>query len=385
MSVETTFPSTENNIAWIDVLRILACFMVVLSHSCGPFMSQFTDNESNYKSVVALGSIVRPCVPLFAMITGYLLFPITTGTSDFYSRRIKKVVIPLVFWSLVTPFFFYGYFSFFETSYPHIQLGDFTLDITLTKLYLFFFNFSYDTIPLWYIYMLIGLYLVMPIFGAWLNQASQKDVKIFLMLWGVSMIVPLLEILAPYLGYEGNFGSMAILGSCLWNPYGTFYYFSGFIGYAVLAYYLKKYPLNWGWLKTLSVTIPLYITGFLITYYGFVAVAGGALGSYEYFEIPWYYTGINVFMMTISIYLVVSKIRFKDCALMSRLAGLTLGIFLCHFFFLHLIYDLLNPLLRPYFTNAPSYEILIIALAVFILSAVIVWGLSKNRFTEKII
>lgn len=35
------------------------------------------------------------------------------------------------------------------------------------------------------------------------------------------------------------------LGNCDWNIYGRFYYFSGFIGYLLLAYYLVKYPLNW--------------------------------------------------------------------------------------------------------------------------------------------
>jgi len=381
MRAETTFQNREKNIAWVDVLRVLACFMVVMAHCCDPFVAQFTNNSVDNMAGIATGSLMRSCVPLFAMITGFLLFPVTMSTTEFYSKRIKKIVIPLIFWSLITPFLYFAYLSFFETSNPNIVLSSFTLDATLTKLYIFVFNFSYDTIPLWYLYMLVGLYLVMPIFGAWLNQATQKEVKVFLMLWGVTMILPLVELFAPLAGYGGNYGDKGLLGECLWNPYGTFYYFSGFIGYAVLAYYLKKYPLNWTWTKTLCITIPLFIAGYCITYYGFIAAGRVYADNYAYLEIPWYFTGINVFMMTIPIYLIIQKIQWRESQIVKRLAGLTMGIFLCHFFFVQLFYDVLYPLLNV----SPYLKILIIALTVFVLTAGIVWVLSKNKFTRKII
>lgn len=50
------------------------------------------------------------------------------------------------------------------------------------------FNFNYDTTPLWYLYMLIGVYLFIPIIGVWLNTASAKDIRIFLAFWGVSLM-----------------------------------------------------------------------------------------------------------------------------------------------------------------------------------------------------
>ena len=371
----------NKSIVWIDVLRVVACFMVVIAHCCDPFVAQFTNNEADYMAGIAWGSFMRPCVPLFAMITGFLLLPSTTSTSQFYSKRIKKVVLPLIFWSIITPLLYFGYLSFFETSNPNIELKNFSLDATLTKMYTFIFNFTYDTIPLWYIYMLIGLYLVIPIISPWLNQATQKEVKVFLMIWGFTMLLPYIKMFAPTVGYLGNYGSMDLLGVCHWNPYGTFYYFSGFIGYLVLAYYLKKYPLNWSWNRTLITAIPLFITGFLITYYGFIAIGEIYPGNYEYLEILWYFSGINVFMMTIAIYLVIQKINYKRYEVVNKVAGLTLGIFLCHFFFVQVAYDLLYPIL-----NIPPYlKILVIALAVFTVSTGIVWCLSRNKYTRKII
>ncbi len=371
----------NKNIAWIDVLRVLACFMVVVAHCCDPFVAQFTNNIGDYMSAIAWGSFVRPCVPLFAMISGFLLLPVTTGTSEFYSKRIKKLVVPLIAWSIITPFLFFGYFAFFETANPNIVLDNFSLEATLTKLYTFVFNFTYDTIPLWYIYMLIGLYLFLPIIGAWLNKATKKEVKVFLLIWGVTMVLPYVKMFAPEVGYQGNYGSMDILGGCFWNPYGTFYYFSGFIGYAVLAYYLKKYPVELSWKQTLVSAIPLFIAGYAITYFGFIAVGEIYPGNYEYLEILWYFSGINVFMMTIATYMVIQKIKFKESKIMRSTAGLTFGVFLSHFFFVQVGYDILYPIL-----NIPPYlKILVIAIAVFIVSLGFVWCLSKNKYTSKII
>ncbi|ULT29234.1 hypothetical protein KUH03_09850 [Sphingobacterium sp. E70] len=60
-----------------------------------------------------------------------------------------------------------------------IDMNNFTAQATLTKIYTAVFNFNYDTTPLWYMYMLIGLYLIIPIIGSWLNQASKKIFNIF--------------------------------------------------------------------------------------------------------------------------------------------------------------------------------------------------------------
>ena len=371
----------NKNIAWIDILRIVSCFMVVLAHCCDPFMAQFTNNHADYMSAIAWGSLMRPCVPLFVMISGFLLLPVTTTTSAFYSRRIKKIVIPLIFWSVITPLLYFGYLSFFETSNPNILAENFTFDATLTKLYTFLFNFTYDTIPLWYLYMLIGVYLFMPIIGAWLNQAEKKEIRLFLIIWGVTMLLPYVKMFAPMVGYLGNYGSMDILGECFWNPYGVFYYFSGFTGYVVLAYYLKKYPLNWSWTRTTSIAVPLFVLGYLITYYGFIAVGKIYPGNYEYLEILWYFSGINVFMMTIAVYLLIHKIEYKGSKSVKTAAGLTFGVFLSHFFLVQVGYDLLYPILDI----SPYLKIPTIATAVFIVSLGVVWCLSKNKYTSKVI
>lgn len=372
----------KNHISWVDLLRIVACFLVVIAHCCDPFVGQFDSNRPDFLSGVFWGSFVRPCVPLFVMISGVLLLPLKSDMSTFYKRRTNRIIIPLIFWSLVTPVLYYLYLNFgVDTSSPNIVMDDFTWGATMSKLYTFIFNFNYTTIPLWYIYMLIGLYLIMPVISAWLVQASQKDVRWFLYIWGVSMFLPYIQMLAPVLGYTGNYGNMSLLGVCDWNPYGTFYYFSGFLGYIVLAYYLVKYPLNWSWTKTLYIAIPLFLAGYIVTLLGYLYTQKHAPGDYAALEVIWYFSGINVFVMTFSMFIVMQKIKIKPSGFINTVASLTFGIYLCHFIIVQMGYDLIYPRIA-----LPAYlQIPLMAVFVFSISLCIAWLMSKNRLTRKLI
>lgn len=145
-------------------------------------MGQFDNDRAAFLTGAFSGSFVRSCVPLFVMMSGVLLFPVSMGLWDFYKKRVGRLIVPFVFWSLALPVLFFVYFNYISlsTTNPAIPQGGFTVGSTLNKLYTFIFNFNFDTTPLWYLYMLAGLYLVMPVFGAWLKQASQKDVRTFL-------------------------------------------------------------------------------------------------------------------------------------------------------------------------------------------------------------
>lgn len=339
----------KENIGWIDLLRILACFLVVFSHCCDPFVAQFDNDRTSFLTGVWMGSLVRPCVPLFVMMTGVLLFPIRISLGDFYRKRIGRILIPLVFWSVVLPLLFFGYLHFINPAShnPAIPADTHTWADTVNKIYTFIFNFNFDTTPLWYLYMLIGLYLVMPVFSCWMEQASAKDMRKILYVWGISLVLPYLKMVAPVLGYTGNYGNMGIWGVCDWNPYGSLYYFSGFIGYLVLAHYLVKYPLAWSWKKTWAILLPLFITGYLITAGGFILTQEYFPGNYANLEIIWYFSGINVFMMTFPLFVIIQKTNIASSPLLRRVASATFGIYLCHFLFVQIAYDVFETEVLP--------------------------------------
>lgn len=371
----------NENIGWIDLLRIIACFLVVFSHCCDPFVAQFDNDRQTFLTGVFSGSLVRACVPLFVMMSGALLFPIRHNMAFFYKKRIGRIIIPLIFWSVILPVLYFIYLNFITTTQsPLIVQENYTLNTTLNKIYTFIFNFNYDTTSLWYLYMLIGLYLIMPIINAWLSQANPKEIRLFLYIWGITLTLPYIKMAAPLLGYTGNFGNMGIFGVCDWNDYGTFYYVSGFIGYLVLAYYLVKYPLNWNWAKTLYITVPMFLVGYAITSLGYVLTQKYFPGNYAYLEIMWYFVGINVFMMTFPIFIIVQKIKVRSRKWLSQIASMTFGIYLCHFIFVQISYDLLNLVSLPVII-----QILSMACITFFISYLLTYIMASFKLTHRLV
>lgn len=334
--------------AWIDLLRIVACLLVVLSHCCDHFVAAFESDINQFLVGTAIGSAVRPCVPLFVMMTGVLLLPIKDGVEIgvFYRKRVMRIVIALIFWSLLLPVVCYMYFNGpgADSANPSVVLADYTSDGLINRLWSWIFNFNYDTTPLWYLYMLVGLYLAMPVVNTWLVHASQKELRTVLKIWGVTLFIPYIRLLAPLCGYVGNYGNLDIWGGCDWNIYGTFYYMSGFMGYIILAYYMVKYPLQWSDRKFKLIGKGMLLLGYFITFFGFLLIQQYYPGNYSYLEIIWWFTGINVFLMTWPVF---EWFRRKNDIIrpnkfLTYLAGLTFGIYLCHFFFVMVGYDIFN-------------------------------------------
>ncbi|NDV82718.1 acyltransferase [Bacteroides sp. 51] len=368
----------REHIAWVDLLRVVACFLVVVAHACDPFVAQIGVKDSEFLWGAYIGSLVRPCVPLFVMISGVLLLPTNMNMKDFYARRAKRLFVPFIFWSLVLPVLNYLYFSTgIESTNPAINPDNYTVAATINKMYTFIFNFNQDTTPMWYVYMLIGIYLFLPIMSAWLVQASKKDIQYFLGIWIVSLCLPYIALVAPYLGYTGD----GLLGACTWNSFGMLYYFSGFLGYVILAYYLKKYPLNWNASKRFGIGIPMFVVGYLAAAFGFIYASRNFPGQWNIIEIPWYFYGISVFLMTFPVYLIMQNIKIKQSALLSKIASLTFGIFLCHFVFVQIGYDFVYT-----FIPVPApIQIILTSIVAFLLSMLIIWLMSLSKITRKVI
>lgn len=98
--------------AWVDALRVLACFLVVMAHACDPFVGMFDTDRTGFLTGVISSSLTRASVPLFVMMTAVVLLPLRPGTTlrGFYRKRIGRVVVPLIFWSLVLPVVMWAYF-----------------------------------------------------------------------------------------------------------------------------------------------------------------------------------------------------------------------------------------------------------------------------------
>lgn len=376
--------NTAERTGLIDLLRVIACALVVLAHCCDSFVGAFDSDRTAFLCGSAIGSLTRPSVPLFVLMTAVLLLPLKPQTSlaGFYKKRIGRILPPLIFWSIALPVLFFVYYRYINpaTLNPTIDVPSYTAGNLWQKIWLMVFNFNFDTVPLWYLYMLVGLYFIIPIINSWLVTADKKDIRIVLYIWGFTLFIPYIKLLAPHVGYQGNFGSMEIFGACDWNQYGTFYYLTGFIGYMILAYYIRTWEINWSPAKTAAVCVPMFIVGYAITFGGFVKIQDYFPGDYSYLEVIWYFTGINVFMMTFPILLVCSRIKMTPKPWLTKLASLTFGIYLCHFIFVYSSFDIYNAM-----EINPVFKIFAMFLTCFVAAAVLTWILSLTSFTRKFI
>lgn len=379
-----TARGAEMHLPWIDLLRIIACALVVLAHCCDSFVGAFDSDHTAFLTGASIGSLTRPSVPLFVLMTAILLLPLPQNTTlrQFYHKRVWRIIPPLIFWSIALPVLFYIYYANInpDTTNPTVDTTLYTPDNLWQKIWLMIVNFNFDTVPLWYLYMLIGLYFIMPVVNSWLVSADKRDIKLFLTLWGVSLFVPWLKLIAPHFGYTGNFGSMEVLGGCDWNAYSTFYYISGFVGYMVLAYYVRTYPPQWSRIKASALLIPMFIIGYVITFGGFVEIQNLFPGDYSYLEVIWYFSGFNVFMMTFPLLIFFSRLKIKPRKWMRKLAKLTFGIYLCHFIFVYISFDLYYGL-----GISPALKIAIMFATSFICATTVTWILSLTPFTRKFI
>jgi len=324
----------HERIIWADVLRFIAMFMVIAVHCTDPFNispAARLSPEYNFWGTI-YGSILRPCVPLFVMLTGMLLLPIKQEAGPFYKKRLLRVLFPFLIWSVLYDLFpwFTGVmgcdpavitkFFVYAGDAPSQAFGD-----SLRSVLMIPFNFTAYCTHMWYIYMLIGLYLFMPIFSAWVKDASDKQKRLYLNIWGISLFLP----------YAYEYITNYIFGACPWNPrFDLFYYFAGFNGYLLLGHYLSK-GNSWSVAKTLLISVVLFVIGYAITYIGFGKMVANSESTEEQIELFFLYGTPNVFLMTIAVFLLVQKVKIKSSFWINLFAKLTkygFGIYMVHYF-----------------------------------------------------
>lgn len=115
--------TTRKHVVWLDVVRLVAMFTIVCCHSADPFNFYPGEPPANIDEIkfwgAAYGAFLRPCVPLFVMITGALLLPVRGEISAFYKKRISRVFWPFLIWSVI-----YNLFPWFTGLYnPQIQIS----------------------------------------------------------------------------------------------------------------------------------------------------------------------------------------------------------------------------------------------------------------------
>ena len=90
-----TVSSPDKRLDYLDTVRVLACFMVILMHSPMP------DNNAPGMFLSTISYLTAPCIGLFFMVSGALLLPVRTGMFTFLKKRFTKIIFPTLFWTAI--------------------------------------------------------------------------------------------------------------------------------------------------------------------------------------------------------------------------------------------------------------------------------------------
>lgn len=265
----------------IDILRIFAFVFIVMLHTLNRQYG-LTVWMSGY-AVISIG------VNLFIMISGYLLLDRTETVKEFFRKRFFSILPLFIIFNII---------------------------------YIYFYNHSFITIKkisaphFWYIYMILGLYLLTP----WLRkvlQYAEKETFYVVVLWF------LCNVLNQYMQFF-KFPKI---------PFSHFP-ITGFIGYYILGYYLKKYRYKLEKIPFICV-IGVYITGFLISVLStkYVLVTTGNRIS-DFFD----KNSLGTFFMSVSFFIFWIKFNFKNRNKVIRMiSDSTYFAYLIHIIILHYV------------------------------------------------
>lgn len=311
-------------IVFLDYIRVFACFLVILVHASenyyvgegstdmvGP--QSFLANEADRLWVSVYDGFSRMAVPLFMIVSAYLLAPISREQTSwqFYKRRFMHILPP---------------FFIFMVLYSTLPLltGNIDTATSMKDLSRIFLNFPTLAGHLWFMYPLISLYLFIPVISPWLEKATAKEERFFIGLFLVSTCMPYLE---------RWFGE--IWGQCFWNQYHMLWYFSGYLGYLVMAHYIRVH-LTWTRGKRLAIGSALMIVGAVWTILSFyIQAVPGVIHSTPVIELGWAFCTINCVMLTAGTFILFTCIRQKEApALITETSKLSYGIYLMHIFWL---------------------------------------------------
>lgn len=281
----------ENRLYWIDVIRIIAIILIIFMHSPIP------DSGTPGFVLSGLSFLTGPGIGLFLMISGALLLGTELNTSDFLKRRFGKVVWPTLIWTAI---YLAEKVAVGEISISQIVRGIFSIPFSVQGHGM-----------LWFMYTLAGLYLLTPILSKWLKGAIRSEVRFYLLLWGVTLLYPYLSLLLDIDTHNT----------------GILYYFSGYVGYFILGYYLKK------WVTPNSITLKIkvgcWLTIFLCTaLVGIVKIKYPDAAINDFF----WYLSLPMALMATSYFILLSNVAVPNSIkpIVTKLSALSFGVYLCH-------------------------------------------------------
>ncbi len=346
----------QKRTTYLDMLRLIACMMVVGVHVSALCLENLDVTSINFKVMNGFDCFSILGVPLFVMISGSLLLSEqrTDSIRHLYFHKAGKLLFLYFFW-----FLFYNVYNFINNGQVW-SLENVKQEIVLESL------LGRGIYHLWFLPMMISLYLLTPFIKNFMADRTKC-------LWFLGLYFILAILLPTALKFE--FPYKTIVAS-LYERFPNVL-FTGYIGYYILGHVLHEF------LPKLSAKV---LAGVGVCGVIFFAIEVYACNLYsektgELSIILNDTMAVNAFVACTCIFVLGKHIKLSESRFLSKSAGLTLGIYLLHPFVLDLFHKAgLDTLFAPAAIAVP-----VVVLLVTVSTAVLVYVISKIPVIRRLI
>ncbi len=347
----------------VDLIRTVAIFLVVLLHASiegipvsDPMSPQ---GMTLWWASDVYRSIALVCVPLFVMLSGALLLQPSKADENlrfFFKKRWKRIGIPFLFWGAA-----YFAWSFFVNG-KALNLTSIAQGVFAGPYYHF-----------WYLYILIGMYLLTPVIRVLVAHANWKIMKYFLVVWFVgTAIIPLFRL------------SVDISGAANWFNESVFE-ITGLVGYYILGAYVSKINMR------SSRLYAVLAAGWLFTIFGTYFIVGNLGESFSTRLLD--ASGFGIILASAALFFLFATVpsqtvetRFpRGSRLLKIISENTLPIYLFHVMVMEVLQRGYLGFSISVTTLTPIMEIPLIAAITLLISIAVIVPLKKIPYVKRII
>ena len=217
--------ASSKRVGWIDLIRVVSAFLVVVSHvgyQGGHDTIQYYKilpgviPDAHWLFANFVDTFSRCAVPLFLMVSGYLILRKPNSLKRGYFKRLLKVGIPLFAWSIIYLVIYSWYHGGVDPMGNPSSIYNGIRCILVGNV----------ADHLWFLYAILSLYIAAPILHSYLKSASRENKIYFLLIWGCACF--LWPIISDVLKMLFDVDKVNF----------TFYIVGGSLGFFVAGYFL---------------------------------------------------------------------------------------------------------------------------------------------------
>jgi len=338
----------NKRIIYYDILNILACIAVVFLH-CNGTVHSFS-NTLLWKESLVIEVLFYFAVPIFIMISGATLLRYRErySTKEYFIKRIEKVVIPWVIWSLII-------YVLRNKSLNIIQFANYFIYEKIETIY-------------WFFPLIIYLYCLIPVLSILTEKKEYRKT-----MWYIVLFIFIFQsVLKPI---------CAMLQITFPNVLNYMLGQNAYIIYLLLGYLLSTTELS----KKQKISIYVLAIIALLTRYLhtlFASINTGMLNNDS-----WGYTAFTALFPTVALFIFIKDINWEklfnklkiNTKIVSSFASCSFGVYLIHILLRGKLADILGISSISYFYR------LVYPLILYIICVGIVFIIKKIPIIKKIV